>query len=174
MSQVFVGLLEDYFETGSEGTHWALIRDLAPGEGEVNYYERLILLQAGDQFTVFERDGSERFTCVIEPDRSIGYTPYERNPDYGQPLALGRWIHWTQKGWQPDDWARLFIPDIDPSVFDAKLLEKVRAEGAQELFLKYGRPVGWIVPNDEYYRFQRIRGDVYDSFRFRGRIVRNG
>jgi hypothetical protein len=31
---------------------------------------------------------------------------YPLNPKYGQPLSLGHWVHWTEKGFKPDEWGR--------------------------------------------------------------------
>lgn len=49
------------------------------------------------------------FDGVVDEDRETGYAEYPRNPGSGQPAALGLWIHWTQRGFAPDDWARFFV-----------------------------------------------------------------
>lgn len=169
--QVYVGVLEDFFETGSEGTWWCIVRDLEPGEKD-EPYARLVMLQKGDEFTVFNGDGSERFTCIIEPDYQIGYEPYPNNPSLGQPIALGRWIHWTQKGWQPDDWASLFMPEIPQEEFASRLIQRAEEAGLKDLFDRYEHLTRWSW-SEEYQKYAQFRAGVLDEFRLRGRIRRN-
>jgi len=168
--KVYLGILEDYFETGTEGTLWTLTRDLEPGEVDAPY-ARLIMLHKGDEFTVFNSDGTERFTCVIEPDYQTGYEPYPRNPSLGQPCALGRWIHWTQKGWQPDDWARLFIPEVPIEEYALRLIQRVEEAGLRDLYDRYEHLSSWTW-SEEYQRYASLRAAVLDEFRLRGRIRR--
>ena len=100
------GVLEDFFETGSEGVHWAVCDD------DDESYSGLHFIEEGDHLTIFGPAESVLWEGVIVCDRKSGFEKYPRNPKYGQPQALGHWIHWTQKGFKPDDWARFFIrPD---------------------------------------------------------------
>ena len=98
-----VGRVFGYFETGSEGMEWIL------GEDGKNGYAAFVLIEKGDHLTIWNEDGTVAFAGEIIPDWKIGWAEYPYNPGRGQPCALGCWIHWTQDGWQPDDWARLFI-----------------------------------------------------------------
>lgn len=100
---VINGELEDFFETGCEGLMWALHE-----HGKVGY-DGLHVINAGDHLTVFDESDEILFEGLIDPDYEIGHKPYPQNQKYSQPSALGLWIHWTQHGWQPDDWARLFV-----------------------------------------------------------------
>jgi hypothetical protein len=101
--KTYKGMLHNFFETGCEGMMWVLIQDNMKG------YEALVDINEGDYLKIFNEDGSVIFDGVIKEDHEIGYAKYPLNPEYGQPAALGYWIHWTQSGWQPDDWARLFF-----------------------------------------------------------------
>jgi len=97
------GWLIDFFETGSEGTHWAL-------EDEFNSsYDALHIMEEGDSLTIQDELGVQLWSGKIKCDRKSGRIRFPKNPDYDQPCALGRWIHWTQDGFKPDDWARFFI-----------------------------------------------------------------
>ena len=98
------GVLLAYFETGLEGTMWAMQEEGVEG------YDGLHFLEPGDQIEIFAPGGKLIFQGSIDPDREAGkrtrpFTSYE------QPSALGLWIHWTQRGWVPDDWATLFCSE---------------------------------------------------------------
>ncbi len=100
---VLKGLLDGFFETGSEGTYWVL----DTGEKDP------IFIQPGDHLKIFDKDGQVVFDGKIIADRKTGWKQYPMNPDpkMGQQ-AVFRWdwyVHWIQKGWEPDNWAKLFI-----------------------------------------------------------------
>jgi|GEM_PF-5990356 len=99
------GTLHDYFETGTEGVMWAVYEDGKTG------YDGLHVLDAGHHLRVTDETGAVRFEGFIEPDLERGWMEYPGRPGegYGQPCALGMWVHWTQSGWEPDDWAALFV-----------------------------------------------------------------
>jgi hypothetical protein len=97
------GELEDFFETGTEGVVWALSDDIHFGHDSLHF------LEAGDHLVITDRTGRSVWTGVIDPDAEVGWRRYPKNPKYGQPVALGRWIHWTQRGFAPDEWAKYFI-----------------------------------------------------------------
>lgn len=99
----FKGTLYGFFETGTEGTVWVLIKDDMKG------YEALEDIRDGDRLKVYDSNNEVVFDDVIKQDDKAGWMEYPLNPGYGQPVALGYWIHWTQAGWKPDDWARLFL-----------------------------------------------------------------
>jgi len=96
------GVIDGFFETGCEGILWVFIEDKADLR---NMHE----LVEGDHLTVFAEDGAKSFDGKIECDRKIGWTAYPGNKKRGQQAALGYWVHWIQRGWQPDGWARLFL-----------------------------------------------------------------
>jgi hypothetical protein len=102
------GTLEDFSETGTEGVWWALVDDENSG------YDNLHIIEPGDHLTILDQLGRKLWSGVIRYDRKAGWHRYPLNPKYGQPCALGYWIHWTQKGFKPDDWARFFVrPEYD-------------------------------------------------------------
>jgi hypothetical protein len=102
------GSLFDFFETGTEGVLWAVADDESFG------HDNLHFIEAGDHLSILDQLGYKLWSGVISCDRKAGWCRYPLNPKYGQPLALGHWVHWTQKGFEPDEWARYFIrPEYD-------------------------------------------------------------
>jgi len=100
----FSGVLDGHFETGTEGVMWVLdTRDKSKG------YCGLIFIDPGDRLTIYDADNSIVFNGKIRPDYKTGWREYPKNPGYGQQCALGLWIHWIQKGWDSDEWAKLFV-----------------------------------------------------------------
>lgn len=110
----YVGNLEAFFETGCEGFIWKLIEDGKSG------YEALVSLDAGDRLKIYGKNETVVFDGIIKEDFKTGWTEYPKNPGHGQPAALGYWIHWTQRGWKPDEWARLFLDACRAEVIKSK------------------------------------------------------
>lgn len=101
--KVIHGVLDPWIETGNEGVVWTVYEDDKTG------YDGIIALEKGDHLTIYGSDNGVMFDDIIKPDKKAGWQPYDHNPKYGQPSALGYWVHWTQSGYSPDDWARLFF-----------------------------------------------------------------
>ena len=107
-SSRFEGELIDYFETGSEGVVWMIEDERRHGR------EALEMICEGDHLTIEDQLGRMRWKGIISCDKKTGWQRYPLNPEYGQQCALGHWVHWIQRGFTPDDWARFFIrPDYD-------------------------------------------------------------
>ncbi len=98
------GTLDGFFETGCEGVMWVL----ATANKRIGY-DGLLFIEPGDHLTVYNLDGSVAFRGKIRVDYKTGWREYPLNPEHGQQCALGFWIHWIQRGWEPDEWAKLFI-----------------------------------------------------------------
>lgn len=99
----YQGTINQFFETGSGGLRWVLEKYGVEGN------DALVFIEAGDCLSIFAEDGSILFEGVIDPDYQAGWKEHPFYPGSGQPQALGHWIHWTQKGWEPDEWAKLFL-----------------------------------------------------------------
>ena len=99
----FEGKLFDWFETGLEGVVWALQDDLHEG------YDGLRVIEKGDHLTVFGARRRVLWSGTIRKDRKTGARPRPGNPKFIQPVACGCWVHWIQKGFKPDRWAKFFM-----------------------------------------------------------------
>lgn len=101
--RVIYGVLEDFFETGTEGVVWSVFDENERG------YDGLHSIDEGDHLTILDPQGCRIWAGKIRCDHKAGYRRYPGNPRDGQPSALGYWVRWTQRGFKPDDWARFFI-----------------------------------------------------------------
>lgn len=116
------GVVDYFFETGSEGVRWIFCDD-----GKIDW-DSIKFIHEGDWLKIYGKGGEVLFVGKIKEDRRAGWKPYPRNPNFGQPAALGYWIHWTQKGWKPDDWARLFIRDEGQLPLRAELIKNKKTD----------------------------------------------
>lgn len=101
--ETYEGALLGWFETGMEGMRWALQEDGREG------YEGLHLIEEGDALTIRDQTGCTLWSGVIWCDHATGRISRPTNPAFMQQAALGCWVHWTQQGFQPDEWAAFFI-----------------------------------------------------------------
>ena len=126
----YSGKLGWWFETGTEGVVWIFEID---GREELGY-DSFKTIKEGDHLIVYEADDSIIFDGRIVCDDKVGWKEYSLNPGHGQPCVFNSlWIHWTQKGWQPDDWALLFMRH------DLKVKEDDLRWGAPQLRAKLRR-----------------------------------
>ncbi len=112
------GVLDGFLETGTEGVIWIFEKDQRAGS------EHMTCLENDDHLKVYGTNNSILFDGKIEKDFQIGRQKHPLNPSVWQPVALGLFIHWTQKGWEPDNWARLFIGYWE----SGDKIERLRAE----------------------------------------------
>lgn len=170
--RVIEGRLEDYWEPHTEGTCWAVFED----DRSKGPYDRLHLLESGDRLSILDEHGGETFTVTIDPDFDAGRTTIT-SAGGGRSVvrALGRDVHWTQKGWDPDDWARLFIPSPPADLFEARLRVEL-ADAGREEWMEEFYPQGRLSLSHtgECQEFLEVYERVFDSFRLRARLERAG
>ncbi|MEY4723515.1 MAG: hypothetical protein RLZZ324_1028 [Candidatus Parcubacteria bacterium] len=104
------GVLEGFFETGTEGVIWMLYETAKIDADGKRPYDGLQLIEDFDRLVIRAEDGHTLFDEEIMLDWKAGYRPFPMNPEHGQQCALGFWIHGVQRGWEPDAWARFFFP----------------------------------------------------------------
>jgi antitoxin ChpS len=90
------GSLFFFSETGTEGGHWAFMK-----EG-TRSYEGMHLFGDGDHLKVFNADGSVRWEGVIQLQ---SYPPFQESAD-------NRWIHSDQVGVERQFWAEMFFEEL--------------------------------------------------------------
>ena len=103
-------------ETGTEGGWWAIQEDgFADKDGNWSY-EGLRCLEEGDDFTVFGDDGGVLWHGIIHQDTKTGAVPHRvirkgkvvTDHSWKQQVVGGMWVHWIQKGMDPEAWGELF------------------------------------------------------------------
>ena len=110
------GTASVYDETGCEGVRWIVQPDETPAG--VDPRDAMVHIESGDHLVLTDHAGTVVFDGVIDEDRETGWVEYERNPGYGQPVALNRYIHWTQRGFLPDQWAAFFLSETLRAVLE--------------------------------------------------------
>ena len=107
-----------FSETGTEGGRWAIQEDgfvtEGENEGEQWSYEGLRILGEGDDFTVYGDDDSVLFHGIIHRDTKTGSVSRRKGNavtriSRKQQVVGGMWVHWIQKGMDPEAWGELFI-----------------------------------------------------------------
>ncbi len=104
------GVLEPFFETGTEGVIWSVYdTSITNDEGKWTY-DGLYCLQDGDKLTVYEPDGTTvRWQGTVKLEYKRNWQPYPGNPQYGQQAVLGYWVHGLQEDLPPEAWAQMFF-----------------------------------------------------------------
>ena len=105
-----------FSETGTEGGWWAMQEDGYVAEDGHWLYEGLQYLEEGDDFTVFADDGSVLWHGIIRQDDKTGAIPHRVirkgkvviDNSWKQQVVGGMWVHWIQKGMDPEAWSELF------------------------------------------------------------------
>lgn len=136
-----------FSETGTEGGWWAIQQDgFVDDDGDWRY-EGMELLEEGDDFTVFDDDGSVLWQGIIHRDLETGRIPrqvfrngrlvYDRT--WTQQAVGGMWVHWVQKDMDSQAWGKLFVGEKrcllrreEPTAKDA-LLQRLRHEPALDV-----------------------------------------
>lgn len=106
-------------ETGTEGGWWAMQEDGYISDDGHWRYEGMQYLEEGDDFTVFADNGSVLWhgiihqgseTCAV-PHRVIRNGKVVTDHSWKQQVVGGLWVHWIQKGMDPETWGELFVGD---------------------------------------------------------------
>ena len=105
-----------FSETGTEGGWWAVQEDGYTYPGGNWMYEGLRFLENGDEFTVYDKDGSAIWSGIIDQDDKTGAVPHTairkgkvvEVRGWKQQVVGGWWVHWIQRGMDPEEWGELF------------------------------------------------------------------
>lgn len=108
-----------FSETGTEGGWWVMQEDGFVTEDGHWRYDGLRYLENGDDFTVFAGDGSVLWHGIIHRDSRTGAVPHKViregkvviDHSWKQQVVRGMWVHWIQKGMDPEAWGELFRGD---------------------------------------------------------------
>lgn len=99
------GVLDAYFETGTEGVIWSVYEDGKTG------YDGLNCLHLGDHLTIYDK--KDRNNIVWHGNIDFEYDsnkkPYPFNPRCSQQTVAGMWVHGLQVGVDTEKWAKWFI-----------------------------------------------------------------
>ena len=93
------GILEAFWETGTEGVHWAILDNDQTG------YDALNILKDGDYLFVEDGKGMIEWEGEIKLEYERRYRPYPENPEWGQQEVFGFWVHGFQENVDPEIWA---------------------------------------------------------------------
>jgi hypothetical protein len=98
---IIEGVLDDWFETGLEGTVWVI------QENGLSGFDGLHIINKGDHLKITASTGETVFDGIIEPETAVGDDG--KRMGRHQPTSCGRWIHWFQRGFDPDVWGNFFF-----------------------------------------------------------------
>ena len=116
MKTIIKGCIDYLAEAGPGGLVWVL------DDGRENQgYDGIFLIEEGDHLTVFDKNNKKIFDDKIVCGRETRKIPIPTDPKFKQQAALGYGVRWIQEGWEPDDWAGLFVRD---KKFRAELTKK--------------------------------------------------
>jgi len=101
------GLAFSLQETGSESLLWAVQLDEEPG------FHGVRTIGAGDILTIKSPGGEVLFQGVVDPDYKTGSTLRGEFEERRVIPALNNFVHWSQRGWAPDQWAKLFLDETN-------------------------------------------------------------
>jgi hypothetical protein len=105
--EIICGVAFPLRETGSDLLLWAIQADSDPG------YHGVRCIGAGDLLSIASPEGAILFAGRIDPDYETGAI-LRREFDFRKAIrALNSWTHWSQRGWSPNDWARLFLDETN-------------------------------------------------------------
>jgi hypothetical protein len=96
------GELEAFWETGTEGVVWSVIKDGFEG------YDALYCLGNGDFLRIYDEAGSVIFEDEIKLEWKRNYQPYPLNPSLGQQAVNGYWVRGLQHNVVPEVWSTWF------------------------------------------------------------------
>jgi len=104
-------------ETGTEGGWWAVQEDGFQTDSGHWKYEGLRNLENGDEFTVYDKDGGILWSGIIDQDDETGAISHTalrkgkvvRIRGWKQQVVGGWWVHWVQRGVDPERWGDLFV-----------------------------------------------------------------
>lgn len=101
--QVYEGVLEDFFEQGSEAHSWLLFRDEDPRRPDLQGYGRLVALDEGDYLEILDARGRTLWGGVIAHDTASGQLRVIQLK-HGGTLS----VTWLQADVDPDQWVHFF------------------------------------------------------------------
>ena len=105
MSNRIAGILDPFWETGTEGVIWAVIND----DPKLQGYEKLTILTDGDYLFVEDGEGGIIWEGEIKLEYERKYRPFPNNPESGQQEIFGYWVHGFQESEEPETWATWFF-----------------------------------------------------------------
>lgn len=103
---VIKGKLDAFWETGTEGVIWSVYEDGKEG------YDGLHPIRQGDRLRILEGD-EVLWEGEVDQDKETNWTAFE-NPlveGDGQQCVLNHWVHWLQRGVDPEVWAGWFFEE---------------------------------------------------------------
>ncbi|HQK38558.1 MAG TPA: hypothetical protein PLO52_00410 [Flavobacterium alvei] len=99
-----------WFETGTEGTIWA-IQDEKDASNKYWSYENLHIIKPGDRLKIIDKKTNE---IVVDQDLQVVHSDGKMN-------LYGFWCHWLPIGIDHKLWAQIFLDENGKDNFLAEL-----------------------------------------------------